>query len=124
MTQLFFSHLNPLISLSSLLFSSSLFTFIPFPLEFQSFSFISFLRTLFLLLLLAPGLSGSGNSGGVPDMGGSIYSKTQVSDLLPYCISVFACSIIVVLKSHLRDLFLQMFLIRTRKCAHINSTLF
>lgn len=88
MTQLFFSHLNPLISLSSLLFSSSLFTFIPFPLEFQSFSFISFLRTLFLLLLSAPGLSGSGNSGGVPDMGGSIYSKTQVSDLLPYCISV------------------------------------
>lgn len=38
MTQLFFSHLNPLISLSSLLFSSFLFTFIPFPLEFQSFS--------------------------------------------------------------------------------------
>ncbi|XP_042338193.1 ubiquitin-associated protein 2-like isoform X3 [Plectropomus leopardus] len=29
----------------------------------------------------APGLSGSGTSGGVPDMGGSIYSKTQVSDL-------------------------------------------
>ncbi|XP_013769502.1 ubiquitin-associated protein 2-like [Pundamilia nyererei] len=26
----------------------------------------------------APGLSGSGTSGGVPDMGGSIYSKTQV----------------------------------------------
>ncbi|XP_060927209.1 ubiquitin-associated protein 2-like isoform X2 [Limanda limanda] len=28
----------------------------------------------------APGLSGSGNSGGVPDMGGSIYSKTQSFD--------------------------------------------
>lgn len=29
--------------------------------------------------LSAPGLSGSGNSGGVPDLGGSIYNKTQVS---------------------------------------------
>ncbi|XP_056131056.1 ubiquitin-associated protein 2-like isoform X2 [Lampris incognitus] len=28
----------------------------------------------------APGLSGSGSSGGVPDMGGSIYSKTQSFD--------------------------------------------
>ncbi|XP_061585218.1 ubiquitin-associated protein 2-like [Cololabis saira] len=28
----------------------------------------------------APGLSGSGNSSGVPDMGGSIYSKTQAFD--------------------------------------------
>ncbi|KAF3851130.1 hypothetical protein F7725_012902 [Dissostichus mawsoni] len=28
----------------------------------------------------APGLSGSGNSGGVPDMGGSIYSKAQSFD--------------------------------------------
>ncbi|KAM8866202.1 ubiquitin-associated protein 2-like isoform 2-T3 [Synchiropus picturatus] len=28
----------------------------------------------------APGLSGSGNQGGVPDMGGSIYSKTQSFD--------------------------------------------
>ncbi|XP_069555491.1 ubiquitin-associated protein 2-like isoform X2 [Brachyistius frenatus] len=32
------------------------------------------------ILEKAPGLSGSGNSGGVPDMGGSIYSKTQSFD--------------------------------------------
>lgn len=51
-----------------------------FSLSFSCVSyplFVSFLLPL-IFLLSAPGLSGSGTSGGVPDMGGSIYSKTQV----------------------------------------------
>lgn len=32
----------------------------------------------------APGLSVSGSSGGVPDMGGTIYSKTQVSQVFKW----------------------------------------
>lgn len=47
----------------------------------SSFCFESQLLSLFLLLS-APGLSGSGTSGGVPDLGGSIYNKTQVSSLV------------------------------------------
>lgn len=58
---------------SSLLYHS-LFCFPLFQSKLQSFSL-----SLSLSLLSAPGMSGSGTSGGVPDMGGSIYSKTQVS---------------------------------------------
>lgn len=47
----------------------------------QNSLFLYFLPYLFFLFS-APGLSGSGASGGVPDMGGSIYSKTQVSEFL------------------------------------------
>lgn len=45
------------------------------------FKFLSFLLPV-STFLSAPGLSGSSTSGAVPDMGGSIYSKTQVSDFL------------------------------------------
>ena len=55
-------------------------------------------------LLTAPGLSGSGTSGGVPDLGGSIYSKTQVSLPVENCFS----ELLVLISSFFTFIFLVL----------------